>query len=62
LRAVWPRRLLTRRFDLEDTPVSMIVEDGERIARAILHDHGTPPGLGATGIPGSPPVTRVPQG
>jgi hypothetical protein len=42
--------------------VSMIVEDGERIARAILHDHETPPGLGAAGIPDAPPVTRVPQG
>jgi hypothetical protein len=49
-------------IDLEDTPVSVIVEDGVRIARAILHDHETPPGLGAAGIPDAPPVTRAPQG
>jgi hypothetical protein len=59
------RGLLSGGFDLEGGLASMIVEDGERIARAILHDHGTLPGLGAAGVPGSTPVTpvtRVPQG
>jgi hypothetical protein len=37
--------------DLEDTPVSMIVEDGVRISRAILHDHETPPRPGRSGDP-----------
>jgi hypothetical protein len=55
-------RMINTLIDLEGTPVSVIVEDGVRIARAILHDHETPPGLGAAGIPDAPPVTRAPQG
>ena len=48
--------------DLEDTPVSVILEDGVRIARAILQDHETLPGPGAAGIPDTSPVTRAMQG